>query len=141
MQILYLSLVLSIILSAFASLNTLIVVILFNVALFLYSAPLVRFRDRFMWDWVFILLWKGLNIMAGYVYLFGWTWVGNDLFIFGTLSLLLLVSLIGQIQVNQLIDFEVDSITNNVNTVQRLGRYRASLIYKFLLVIFFSMGF
>lgn len=141
MQILYLSLVLSIILSTLASLNTLIVVILFNVALFLYSAPPVRFRDRFIWDWVFILLWKGLNIMAGYVYLFGWTWFGNDLFISGTLSLLLLVSLIGQIQVNQLIDFEVDSLTNNVNTVQRLGRHRATLIFKFLLVIFFSIGF
>lgn len=141
MQVLYLSLVLSIILSALASLNTLIVVILFNMALFLYSAPPVRFRDRIILDWVFILLWKGLNIMAGYVYLFGWTWFGNDLFISGTLSLLLLVSLIGQIQVNQLIDFEVDSITNNMNTVQRLGRHRASLIYKFLLVIFFSIGF
>ncbi len=140
-QILYLSLVLSIILSAWASLNTLIVMILFNVALFLYSAPPVRFRDRIIWDWVFILLWKGLIIMAGYVYLFGWTWFGNDLFISGTLSLLLLVSLIGQIQVNQLIDFEVDSKTNNMNTVQRLGRHRANLIYKFLLVIFFSIGF
>ncbi|MFX0203732.1 MAG: UbiA family prenyltransferase [Candidatus Hodarchaeota archaeon] len=141
MQVLYLSLVLSIILGALASLNTLLIVIVFNVALYFYSAPPVRFRDRIIWDWVFIMLWKGFIIMAGYVYLFGWTWFGNDLFISGTLSLLLLVSLIGQIQVNQLIDFEVDSKTNNMNTVQRLGYHRASLIYKILLVIFYGIGF
>lgn len=141
MQVLYLSVVLSIILSALASLNTLIVVGLFNVVLYFYSAPPVRSRDRFFWDWIFILLWKGLIILAGYVYLFGWTWFGTDLFITGTLGLLLLVSLIGQIQVNQLIDFEVDSKTNNMNTVQRLGYHRASLIYKILLVIFYGIGF
>ncbi|MFQ6124949.1 MAG: UbiA family prenyltransferase [Candidatus Heimdallarchaeota archaeon] len=140
-QVLYMSLVLSIILNALASLNTLFIIILFNAALFFYSAPPVRFRDRIIWDWVFIILWKGFIIIAGYVYLFGWSWFGNNLFISGTLSLLLLVSLIGQIQVNQLVDFEVDSKTNNMNTVQRLGRHRANYIYQILLVIFYSIGF
>ncbi len=140
MQALYLSVTLSVIFSALASVNILIVMSLFNVLLFLYSAPPTRFRDRLFWDWIFILLWKGLNILAGYVYLFGWTWFGNDPFITGTLSIIMLIGLIGHIRVNQLMDFEVDGKTNNINTVQRLGRYRANILYLILQAIFYGIG-
>lgn len=139
-QALFLSVTLSLIFSALASVKILIIMCLFNVLLFLYSAPPTRFRDRLFWDWTFILLWKGLNILAGYVYLFGWTWFGNDPFITGTLSILMLIGLIGHIRVNQLMDFEVDGKTNNINTVQRLGRYHTNILYLILQAIFYGIG-
>jgi len=141
MQALYSSLILSLIFGALTSFNVLIIVGLLNLVFFFYSAPPVRLRDRMFWDWIFVILWKGLIILACYVYIFGMTEFRGDTFIYGTLLIIFVLTLIGQIRVNQLTDFEVDKQTNKTNTVQILGRQRSILIYKILFVIFFATGF
>ncbi len=140
MQALYLSVLLSMLFAALVSVNIFIIMGVINVVYFYYSAPPIRLRDRMLWDWIFVLIWKGGIIIAGYVYLFAWKWFGNVPFIYGTLFLFLLITLIGQITINQLNDFEIDKKTNKTNTVQMLGKYRAVLIYKVLFILFFVTG-
>ncbi len=139
-QVLFLSVLLSMIFAALISVNIFIIMGVLNGVYFFYSAPPVRLRDRMLWDWIFVLLWKGLIIIAGYVYIFAWTWFGNEPFIYGTLFLFLTITMIGQITINQLSDFEVDKKTNKTNTVQMLGRHRAVLVYKALFILFFATG-
>ncbi len=139
-QALFLSVLLSMVFAALISVKIFIIMGILNGVYFFYSAPPVRLRDRMLWDWIFVILWKGLIIIAGYVYIFAWTWFGNEPFIYGTLFLFLTITMIGQITINQLSDFEVDKKTNKTNTVQMLGRHRAVLVYKVLFVLFFATG-
>jgi len=137
--VLYASLSLSLLFGGIVSPQIFIIIVLFNILAFCYSAPPFKLRNRLYWDWLFIFLWKGLIIFTGYFYFFGLIFP-SDFFIGGTLMMVLLLSLISQID-NQLRDFKTDKITNADNTVQRLGTYNASSINWFLIGLFYTFSF
>jgi 4-hydroxybenzoate polyprenyltransferase len=134
---LYASLGLSLLLGAVVSLSILSIIIIFNLLAFSYSAPPIKLRNRAYWDWIFVFLWKGLIISAGYIYFFGTDLHALNSFIVWTLAIILLFSLIGQLD-NQLRDFEVDRTTNSGHSVQRLGPRTSSYLKTVLLVFFFA---
>ena len=137
--VLYASLSLSLLFGGIVSPQIFIIIVLFNILAFCYSAPPFNLRNRLYWDWIFIFLWKGLIIFTGYFYFSGLI-LPSDLFIWGTLMMVLLLSLISQID-NQIRDFKTDKITNIDNTVQRLGTHNASSINRFLIGLFYTFSF
>ncbi|MFQ5891183.1 MAG: UbiA family prenyltransferase, partial [Candidatus Methanofastidiosia archaeon] len=138
--VLYTSLGMSLFFGGIVSLQVLLIIVLFNFLAFSYSAPPIKLRNRPYWDWIFVFLWKGLIISAGYVYFFGINLFAGNFFIYGILTIILLHSLISQLD-NQLRDFEVDKANNTGHSAQRLG-YRASSFLKLImLIIFFGFSF
>jgi len=138
-SVLYASLGLSLLFSAIISPHIFLIIAIFDVLAFSYSAPPIRLRNRPYWDWIFVFLWKGLIIFTGCFYFSGVTLPENP-FVLGTLAIVLQSSFINQIN-NQIRDFEVDKITNTNNTVQRLGFYNASSINRVLLILFYTFSF
>lgn len=136
--VLYTSLVLSLLLGAVVSLPIFVVIILFDLLAYFYSAPPVKLRNRAYWDWIFVFLWKGFVIAASYIYFFG-TALSFNPFMYGTLTIVLLLSLISQLD-NQIRDFEVDRTTNSNHSVQRLGHRTSSFLQIGLLVFFFAFS-
>jgi 1,4-dihydroxy-2-naphthoate octaprenyltransferase len=116
----------------------LVLVVLSDVLAFVYSAPPIRLRDRRYWDWLFVFLWKGIIVFAGYYYFYGLTWP-RDLFVVGSLVVLLVPSLISQID-NQLRDFRVDHATKTPNTVQRAGARAAAVLNRLLAALFYAFS-
>jgi len=137
--ILYASLGFSLLLGGVVSIPVFVIVVLLNFLGFSYSAPPIKLRDRLYWDWIFVFLWKGLVIAAGYVYFFGIGLVSEDNFIYGSLLLVLLYSLISQMD-NQIRDFVVDKNNLTNHSVQRLGYKTASRIKRFFLTLFFGFS-
>ena len=138
--VLYASLGLSIFFGGIVSPPILIIILLFNILGFVYSAPPIKLRSRRYWDWIFVFLWKGLIISAGYIYFFGIERFAGNFFIYGTLAIILLFSLIGQLD-NQIRDFTVDKTNNSFHTVQHLGYGTAIILKRSLLVLFFTFSF
>jgi len=138
--VIYLSLSLSLVFGAMASLSSLSILLIFNLSAFIYSAPPIKLRDRPYGDWVSILLWKGLIIYAGYVYFFGFDPFIGDFFIYSTLFIILLLSLIAQLD-NQLRDFVVDESNMVRHSIQRLGYRKSLLLNRVLIIIFFAFSF
>jgi len=136
--VIYISLVLSLVLAGIVSPSAFLIIALFDVLAFSYSVPPIRLRSRLYWDWIFVFLWKGIIIFAGYFYFSGLRFPKNP-FILGTLVIVLLSSLLNQIY-NQLRDFQVDNETNTNNSVQRLGYQKASIINRVLLVAFYTFS-
>jgi 4-hydroxybenzoate polyprenyltransferase len=136
--VLYVSLSLSLLFSVVVSPNIFLIIVLFDFLAFFYSAPPIRLRNRLYWDWIFVFLWKGIIVFSGYFYFSGMT-VPRDPFMLGALTMVLLASLINQIE-NQIRDFEVDKMTNTDNSVQRLGSHNASSINHILLVLFYTFS-
>ena len=137
--VLYTSLIGSLFMGAFVSLPIFMIIVLFDVLAFSYSAPPIKLRNRHYWDWVFVFLWKGLIIAASYIYFFGTNMSSVTPFMFGTLVIILLFSLIHQMD-NQLRDFTVDRLTNSNHSVQRLGYETSTLLKGALLVLFFTFS-
>ncbi len=133
--VLYASLGLSLFFSGIVSPPIFLVIVLFDLLAFLYSAPPIRLRNRSYWDWIFVFLWKGLVILAGYLYFFGVHFSVTS-FMWGTLVIILSVSLIGQMD-NQIRDFEVDKTNRSNHSVQRLGHGTSSVLKKIFLAFFF----
>ena len=133
------SLVLSLVLSGIVSPHIFLIIAFFDFLAFSYSAPPIRLRNRPYWDWIFIFLWKGLIIFTGYFFFYGIVLPKNPI-ILGTLAIVLLASLISQID-NQIRDFEVDKKTNTTNSAQRLGFHNASSINRTLLMLFYTFSF
>jgi len=138
--ILYASLCLSLFLGAIVSLPVLLIIVLFDLLAFFYSAPPVKLRNRLYWDWIFVFLWKTLIIAASYVYFFGMDLSAGNSFMYGTLTIILLLSLISQLD-NQIRDFKVDKTNDTNHSVQRLGHERSSLLKFILLIFFFAFSF
>ena len=69
--VLYVSLSSSLLFSAAVSPHILLIIVLFDFLAFFYSAPPIRLRNRLYWDWIFVFLWKGVIIFAGYYHFFG----------------------------------------------------------------------
>ncbi len=138
--VLYASLCLSLFLGAVVSLPILLIIILFDLLAFFYSAPPIKLRNRLYWDWIFVFLWKGLIIAASYVYFFGTDLSAGNSFMYGTLMIVLLLSLISQMD-NQIRDFKVDKTTNSGHSVQRLGHKKSSLLKLVFLIFFFAFSF
>ena len=136
--ILYSSLLLSLALSAVVSLPIFVIVILFDGLAYAYSAPPIKLRNRLYWDWIFVIFWKGLIIAASYVYFFG-TDLAPTPFMYGTLTIILLSSIINQMD-NQIRDFKVDKVNNSGHSVQRLGHETSSLVKSALLTLFFAFS-
>jgi 4-hydroxybenzoate polyprenyltransferase len=136
--ILYLSSGASLVLAASVSWAVFVPILLLNVLALLYSAPPVRLRDRMYWDWIFVFLWKGLIIAASYLYFLG-VKVTTESFVWGSVLILLLISLIGQMD-NQIRDFHVDRISSASHTVQKLGRNTSHMLKVLLLVTFFGFS-
>ena len=137
-MVLYASLLLSLLLGALVSLPIFIIIVLFDVLAYAYSAPPIKLRNRLYWDWIFVFLWKGFVITASYIYFFG-THLSLTPFMYGTLTIILLSSLINQMD-NQIRDFKVDRINNSGHSVQRLGHETSSLVKTTLLTIFFAFS-
>jgi len=137
--VLYVSLSLSLLFSVVVSPNIFLIIVLFDFLAFFYSAPPIRLRNRLYWDWIFVFLWKGIIIFAGYIYFSGII-LPRGPFMLGVLTMVLLSSLINQID-NQIRDFEVDKMTNTDNSVQQLGSHNASSINHILLVLFYTFSF
>jgi 4-hydroxybenzoate polyprenyltransferase len=135
----YASLGLSLVFGGMVSPPVFLIIALFDVLAFSYSVPPIRLRSRLYWDWIFVFLWKGIIIFAGYFYFSGLRFPKNP-FILGTLVIVLLSSLINQIY-NQLRDFQVDKVTNTNNSVQHLGYQNASAINRSLLLVFYTVSF
>jgi 4-hydroxybenzoate polyprenyltransferase len=112
---------------------------LLNLLAFSYSAPPIKLRDRLFWDWIFVFFWKGIIIFAGYFYFFDADMSAMNPFMYGSMGIVLLVSLISQIS-NQIRDFEVDKKTKSNNTVQFFGFQTALFIKRTLLVIFYAFS-
>ncbi len=136
---LYTSLGLSLFFGVIVSYPILLFIVLLNILAFSYSAPPIKLRDRLYWDWIFVFLWKGIIIFAGYFYFFGINVAVVNPFMYGTLGIILLVSLVSQIS-NQLRDFDVDKKTNSNNTVQYLGFKTALAVKRTSLVIFYAFS-
>ncbi|MBU6997909.1 MAG: UbiA family prenyltransferase [Theionarchaea archaeon] len=113
-------------------------ILLLNVLALLYSAPPVRLRDRMYWDWIFVFFWKGLIIAASYLYFLGVRFT-TEPFVWGSLFILLLISLHGQMD-NQIRDFHVDKVSSASHTVQKLGRNTSHILKVMLLVFFFGFS-
>ncbi len=137
--ILYTSLGLSLFFGGIVSYPILLFIVLLNILAVSYSAPPIKLRDRLYWDWIFVFLWKGLIIFAGYYHFFGINISAMNPFMYGTMGIVLLVSLVSQIS-NQIRDFEVDKKTNSNNTVQYLGFKTALAIKRTSLVIFYAFS-
>lgn len=137
--ILYSSLGLSLFFGVMVSYPILLFIVLLDLLAFSYSAPPIKLRDRLYWDWIFVFLWKGVIIFAGYYHFFGINMSAMNPFMYGTMGLVLLVSLVNQIS-NQLRDFEVDKKTNSNNTVQYLGFKTALAVKRTSLVIFYAFS-
>ena len=137
--ILYSSLGLSLFFGVMVSYPILLFIVLLNILAFSYSAPPIKLRDRLYWDWIFVFLWKGVIIFAGYYHFFGINMSAMNPFMYGTMVIVLLVSLVSQIS-NQLRDFEVDKKTNSNNTVQYLGFKTALAVKRTSLVIFYAFS-
>jgi len=133
---LYTSLGLSLFFGGLVSPIILLIIVLFNILALFYSAPPIKLRDRPYWDWIFVFLWKGLIIYAGYVYFFGTNLFNGDIFLYGTLMIIMVLSLISQLD-NQIRDFVVDKTTNTDHSVQRLGYKSASILRRILIVFVF----
>ncbi|MBU7015132.1 MAG: UbiA family prenyltransferase [Theionarchaea archaeon] len=136
--VLYISPGASLVLAASITRAVFIPILLLNVLALLYSAPPVRLRDRKYWDWIFVFLWKGLIIAASYLYFIG-VKVTAESFVWGSVVILLLISLIGQID-NQVRDFHVDRISSASHTVQKLGQNTSNTLKVLFLVIFFGFS-
>lgn len=136
--VLYGSLGASLVLGAIVSPTVLVLVVLSDVLAYGYSAPPIRLRDRRYWDWLFVFLWKGIIVFAGYYHVYGLTWP-RDPFVVGSLVVLLVPSLISQIY-NQLRDFRVDSATHTPNTVQRAGAGGAGVLNRLLIAVFYAFS-
>ena len=136
---LYTSLGLSLFFGIMVSYPILLFIILLNILAFSYSAPPIKLRDRLYWDWIFVFLWKGIIIFAGYFHFFGINMSAMNPFMYGTMGIVLLVSLVSQIS-NQLRDFDVDKKTNSNNTVQYLGFKTALAVKRTSLVIFYAFS-
>ncbi len=136
---LYTSLGLSLFFGVIVSYPILLFIVLLNILAFSYSAPPIKLRDRLYWDWIFVFLWKGVIIFAGYFHFFGINMSAMNPFMYGTMGIVLLVSLVSQIS-NQLRDFEVDKKTNSNNTVQYLGFKTALAVKRTSLVIFYAFS-
>jgi 4-hydroxybenzoate polyprenyltransferase len=137
--ILYSSLGMSLFFGGIVSPQMLIFIGLLDLLAFSYSAPPIKLRDRLLWDWIFVFLWKGIIIIAGYFYFFGNNMSAMNPFMYGSMGIVLLVSLISQIS-NQIRDFEVDNKTTSNNTVQFFGLHTALLIKRILLVFFYAFS-
>ena len=137
--VLYASLVLSLLLGGLVSTSMFVIIVLFDILALSYSAPPVKLRNRPYWDWIFVFLWKGLIIFAGYSYFFGIRFP-KEPFMLVTLGIVLLPSLISQIN-NQIRDFEIDKITNANNSVQNLGLHNALGINRVLKISFYVFSF
>lgn len=139
--VLYVSLGAGLVLGALVSPAILVLVVLSDVLAFAYSAPPIRLRDRRYLDLLFVFLWKGIIVFAGYYHVYGLMWP-RDPFVVSSLVVLLVPSLISQID-NQLRDFSVDRATRTPNTVQRAGTRAAVSLNRLLSAIFyaFSLGF
>ena len=137
--VLYASLVISLLLGAFVSLPLFVVIALFDVLAFSYSAPQIKLRNRAYWDWIFVFLWKGLVIAASYIFFFGTSLSAATFFMVGTTAIILLLSLIGQLD-NQIRDFTVDRLNNTNHSSQRLGHKASSLLKTGLLAVFFGFS-
>lgn len=138
--VLYSSLSLSLFFGGLVSIPILLIIITFNILAFFYSAPPIKLRGRPYWDWIFVFLWKGLVIASGFVYFFGTNILAGNLFIYSTLVIILLFSLIAQLD-NQVRDFTVDKINKSRHTVQLLGYGVSQVLKKILLVLFFTFSF
>jgi 4-hydroxybenzoate polyprenyltransferase len=136
--VLYASFGLSIVLSGIISLSMLLIIILFNALAYVYSAPPIQLRNRPYWDWIFVFLWKGLIIFAGQYYFSG-VIILRDPFSIGAVAMILMLSLIAQIT-NQMRDFNVDKLTNTLNSSQYLGLHATSSLHRLLLILFFSFS-
>lgn len=137
--ILYTSLGLSLFFGGIVSHQMLLFIGFLDLLAFSYSAPPIKLRDRLFWDWIFVFLWKGIIIFAGYFYFFGLDMSAMNPFMYGSVGIVLLVSLISQIS-NQIRDFEVDEKTNSNNTVQFLGFQTSLFLKRMLLVIFYAFS-
>lgn len=137
--ILYTSLGLSLVLGAIVSPLIFLIIALFNVLAFSYSAPPIKLRNRLYWDWIFVFLWKGLILAASYVYFFGTDVSVLNPFMYGTLSIVMLFSLISQMD-NQIRDFEVDKTNNTGHSVQHLGHKTSFRLQFVLLTLFFAFS-
>ena len=120
--VLYVSLGLSLVLGGIVSPHILLFIGLLNILAFCYSAPPIKLRDRLYWDWIFVFFWKGIIIFAGFFHFFGIELSSINPFLFGSIGIVLLISLISQIS-NQIRDFEVDKKTNIKNTIQKFQRF------------------
>ncbi len=136
--VLYTSLSLSIVFSGIVSISMLLIVILFNSLAYVYSAPPIQLRNRPYWDWIFVFLWKGLIIFAGQYHFSGVT-ILQDPFPIGAVTMILILSLIAQIT-NQMRDYNVDKLTNTINSSQYLGLRTTSSLHRSLQTIFFSFS-
>jgi 1,4-dihydroxy-2-naphthoate octaprenyltransferase len=136
---LYASLGFSLLLGALVSFPIFVIIILFDALAYFYSAPPVKLRNRAYWDWIFVFLWKGLVIAASYVYFFGTDLSAFNPFMYGTLAIIMLLSLISQMD-NQIRDFEVDRTTNSNHSVQRLGHRTSSFLKLGLLIFFYGFS-
>lgn len=137
---LYTSLGLSLALSSLVSLPVFGVIVLLNLLAFSYSAPQIKLRNHAYWDWIFVFLWKGLIIAAGYLYFFGIELSAFTPFMYGTLAIIMVFSWISQLD-NQIRDFEVDKLNNSGHSTQRLGQKSSSLLKRVLLISFFGFTF
>ncbi|MBU7043754.1 MAG: UbiA family prenyltransferase [Theionarchaea archaeon] len=134
--ILFSSLGLSLLLSFFVSIPIFMIVVFFNLLAISYSAPGIKLRNRIYWDWIFVFLWKGLIIIASYVYFFGMNFSRLTPFMYGTVFIIMLFSWISQLE-NQIRDFEVDKLSNSNHSAQQLGHKMSSYLQHILLLSFF----
>jgi 4-hydroxybenzoate polyprenyltransferase len=134
--VLLLSVGLSLLLSLLVSIPVFIIVVLFDLLAISYSAPHIKLRNRMYWDWIFVFLWKGLIIVASYIYFFGTDVSQLTPFMFGTVFIIMLFSWISQLE-NQIRDFEVDKLSNSNHSTQQLGHQVSTRLQKVLLILFF----
>jgi 4-hydroxybenzoate polyprenyltransferase len=137
--VLYASLGLTLFFGVIVSFPHIYSIILLNILAFFYSAPQVRLRNRLFLDLIFVFLWKGLIIFTGYLYFSEMISLSNP-FVFGTFTMVMLLSLISQID-NQIRDFKVDKIFNINNSVQHVGSHKASSIKLILSMVFYTFSF
>jgi 4-hydroxybenzoate polyprenyltransferase len=136
--VLYTSLSLTIFFGLIVSIPNILSIILLNILSIFYSVPHIRLRNRLFFDWIFVFIWKGLIIFTGYFYFSEISSLFNP-FIFGTITIVMLLSLISQID-NQIRDFQVDKTFNINNSSQHLGAYNASSIKLILSGIFYTFS-
>lgn len=91
------------------------------------------------WDWIFVFLWKGLVLVASYIYFFGTDFSVMTPFMYGTLFIIMEFSLISQLE-NQIRDFEVDRLSNSNHSAQQLGHKTSSVVQHILLISFFAFS-
>jgi 4-hydroxybenzoate polyprenyltransferase len=136
--VLYASLGLTMFFGVIVSFPNIISIILLNILAIFYSVPQIRLRNRLFFDWIFVFLWKGLIIFTGYFYFSEISSLSNP-FVFGTITIVMLLSLISQID-NQIRDFKVDKIFSTNNSSQHLGSHKASSIKLIVSGVFYTFS-